>query len=357
LWHELETIALWIIDVIRFDSSHFLSSQQTLICSSIAALVDSVESDNGGDPSDSDALNTAAVKLLPVMFKIVSASHPSPPKDKKSSGKDDATMDLDDKPASNDTDGQQVQSITDAVASLARLAPKPFLHGLFKKLMHRLLEEVQSENGDSEKICSLLSLARALVASEVLDEESVAFLYRAIKPLIRNDEHGQRVQKRSYKVLAEICERHHSFVSEQDRLKELTDLLTGTIVTSQVAARHMRLKCMNIIVDGFKETGPADTVRFVSRHLCFLFYRNSHVYYLFTECDLQCSCRGAHVPERLKRKDERSCLPAFKFNGLARWYRKTPSDCHCSFRCRNATHEIGVRHGVVENRFRVRMGK
>jgi hypothetical protein len=299
------------------------------------------------------------VKLLPVMFKIVSASHQNPPKEKKSSGKDDAPMDMeDDKPASNDTDGQQVQSITDAVASLARLAPKPFLHGLFKKLMHKLLEEVQSENGDSEKICSLLSLARALVASEVLDEESVAFLYRAIKPLIRNDEHGQRVQKRSYKVLAEICERHHSFVSEQDRLKELTDLLTGTVVTSQVAARHMRLKCMNIIVDGFKESGPADTVRFCDhRYLCFLYYQNSHVHSSFTECDLQCSCRGAHVSERLKRKDKRSCLPAFKFDGLARWYRKTPSDCHCSLRCRNTTHEIGSRDGVVENRFRVRMGK
>jgi hypothetical protein len=297
LWLELRTTALWIINIIQVCSSIFLSSQQTLICTSIATLVDSVEGDNGGDPGDSEALNTAAVKLLPVMFKIVSASNQSPPKEKKSGGKDDAPMDMDDKPASNDTDGQQVQSITDAVASLARLAPRPFLHGLFKKLMHKLLEEVQSENGDSEKICSLLSLARALVASEVLDEESVAFLYRAIKPLIRNDEHGQRVQKRSYKVLAEICERHHSFVSEKDRLKELTDLLTGTVVTSQVAARHMRLKCMNIIVDGFKESGPADTVRFCEHWLPFASSSiETYTSILFTEHDLQCSCRGAHVP-------------------------------------------------------------
>lgn len=237
-----------------------------MICSGIATLVDSVEDQSTvgvteGDRGNSDAINAAAVKLLPVMFKIVSASYQSPASERQNNGKDG--MDLDEKASSsaNDADAQQVQSICDAVSSLARLAPKPFLHGLFKKLMHRLLEEVQSEKGDAERICSLLSLSRALVASEVLDEPSVAFLYRAIKPLIRNDEHGQRVQKRAYKVLAEICERHHSFVTEQDRLKELTDLLTGTIVTSQVAARHMRLKCMNIIVNGFKESGPADTVR------------------------------------------------------------------------------------------------
>jgi hypothetical protein len=81
---------------------------------------------------------------------------PKPTYRQKSSGKDDATMDLVEKPSSNDADGHQVVSITDAVASLARFIPKPFLHGLFKKLIHRLLEEVQSENGESEKICSLL---------------------------------------------------------------------------------------------------------------------------------------------------------------------------------------------------------
>jgi hypothetical protein len=333
----IETTALCSsINVIGFDSQRFLSSRQTLICSSIATLVDSFKEQNSGGENggDSDALNAAAVKLIPVMFKIVSASHQSPPSNKISK-KENAAMDMDDKPASNDADGQQVQSITDAVASLAPLAPKAFLSGLFKKLMHRLLEEVQSENGDSEKICSLLSLARALVASEVLDEASVAFLYRAIKPLIRNDEHGQRVQKRSYKVLAEICQRHHSFVSEQDRLKELTDLLTGTIVTSQVAARHMRLKCMNIIVDGFKESGSADTVRFCDQVplLPPLLSKLTRHYSFFTECDFQCSCRGALVPERLKRKDKRGRLPAFKCNGLARRYGKTPSERHCSIRC------------------------
>jgi ribosomal RNA-processing protein 12 len=192
------------------------------------------------------------------MFKIVSAS-PSG----STGSKEGEAMDTEEKASSNvsDTYAQQVRCIIDAISSLSRLAPQVFMHGLFKKLMHRLLEEIQSGNGDSERICSLLSLTQALVASEVLDDASISFLYRAIKPLIRNDEHGPRVQKRAYKLLAEICERHHSFVAEVGQLKELTDLLTGTIMTSQIAARHMRLKCMNIIVDGFNETNSDNLVR------------------------------------------------------------------------------------------------
>ena len=159
---------------------------------------------------------------------------------------------------------QKLQSVTTAISSLARLAPDQFLLGLFKKLMHRLLEEVQSESADSERICSLLTLSQALVASKVLDESSIVFLYRALKPLIRNDEHGPRVQKRAYKILAEICETHHSFVAEPERLKELSALLTSTIMTSQVSARQMRLRCMSIIVEGLDGTNSEQMVCLLS---------------------------------------------------------------------------------------------
>lgn len=147
----------------------------------------------------------------------------------------------------------QLQSLVEAIAALAGFASEPFIINLFKKLMNRLLEEVQSEKVDSERICSLLTLSQALVAGEVLDEDSISFLYRALKPFIRNDEHDIRIQKRAYKVLAEICERYHSFICQVECLKELTSLLTHTIMTSQVSARHMRLKCMCAVVDGFND--------------------------------------------------------------------------------------------------------
>jgi len=210
--------------------------------------------DSSGDVA---AVGAASVKLLPVMFKFVSDTHAAL-SDGKSDPNDemDVEQQLPVKPSSDRAldDFQKLQSVTTAISSLARLAPDEFLRGLFKKVMHRLLEEVQSESPDSERICSLLTLSQALVAAKVLDESSIVFLYRALKLLIRNDEHGPRVQKRAYKALAEICEKHHSFVAEPERLKELSTLLTGTIMTSQIAARQMRLKCMRTIVNGLDET-------------------------------------------------------------------------------------------------------
>lgn len=240
---------------------------QTLICNGLTTLVESID-ENGGfeldqQKGDVTTLGTSSIVLLPVMFKFVSDAHVA--MSSGSNSKAGVSMDSDEsfvRMSDHPVDSfQKLQCVTEAISSLARLAPDEFLRGLFKKLMHRLLEEVQSEAGDSEKICSLLTLSQALVASEVLDESSISFLYRALKPLIRNDEGGPRVQKRAYKILAEICERHHAFVAEPERLQELSVLLTGTIMTSQISARYMRLKCLSIIVEGFDES---NTVQLVS---------------------------------------------------------------------------------------------
>lgn len=213
--------------------------------------------------ADMRTLGETATKLLPTLFQFVAQTHEAVAASKKASDQ----MEVDEQSRAGDSqpiDGyQKLQCVTEAISSLACLAPSDFLHGLFKKLMHKLLEEIQSEAGDSEKVCSFLTLSQALVASEVLDESSISFLYRALRPLIRNDEHGSRVQKRAYKVLAEICERHHSFVVEPERLNELATLLTGTIMTAPISARYMRLKCMNTIVEGFDD--ESDSERMVRR--------------------------------------------------------------------------------------------
>lgn len=120
--------------------------------------------------------------------------------------------------------------------------------------MHKLLEQVQLGSKNTSQCCALLSLSQALVSAKVLDDESVSFLYRALKPIIRDDEHGSRVQKRGYKALAEMCECHHSFFMDIDRLRETLELLSSTIMSSQVAARYMRLRCMNALVDGFDDS-------------------------------------------------------------------------------------------------------
>jgi ribosomal RNA-processing protein 12 len=230
-------------------------------------------SDNYDSKDDEfSVLGQAAVTLLPTMFKFVTETHAAVVKGQKS--KDEESMNVDESNASDSAmlSYQQLQIVTEAISALARLAPRDFLYGLFKKVMHRLLEEIQSETCDHERVCALLSLSQALVSSEVLDETNISFLYRALKTMIKNDEHGPRVQKRAYKVLAEICQHYHSYVIQADQLNELMTLLTGSVMTSQVAARHMRLKCINIIVDGMDTTISEPMVS------SFLFHRPSFPY-------------------------------------------------------------------------------
>ena len=65
---------------------------------------------------------------------------------------------------------------------------------------------------------------------------------------------------KAYKVLTEICERHSNFVTSKERLNDLMDLMIESIVTAQVSVRHMRLKCMTLIVSAFDSSNQAHMV-------------------------------------------------------------------------------------------------
>ena len=161
---------------------------------------------------------------------------------------------------------QHVEAVTDVIGQLAQICPREFLQTLFKKVVQRLLmatTEATDSPGDKDssnvtiRLTSLLGLAQALVASSSLDDASLSLLYRALRPLVRSDEHDPKVQKHAYKVLAEICERHNDFVTSEERLGEMSTLMVDSIVTCQVSARHMRLKCMMHIVEGFESDNHA----------------------------------------------------------------------------------------------------
>jgi ribosomal RNA-processing protein 12 len=220
---------------------------------------------------DYDVLSSVSTKILPSLFKLVESLIQAPT---SSTSAEDA-METDDaqsskeKQANNVQNMQFVESVTDAIGYLAQVCPRDFLHNLFKKVVQRLLvastEVTESINGKEEinlRMCSLLGLAQALVASGSLDDASLSLLFRAIRPLVRTDEHDSRVQKRAYKVLSEICERHTGFVTSNERLDELIDLMVESIVTAQVSARHMRLKCMTLIVSGFDSSNQSHMVCF-----------------------------------------------------------------------------------------------
>lgn len=240
-----------------------------VICSGLSRLANGLSNQNSsqiggfGENCYSDAdqavLSKCSTKLLPELFKLVETLHGaiSSKNDRSSVGGD---MDMDDEDEDKNKlslDAQRANTVVETIANLAPLAPPEYLKGLFKKILQRLLSATQMESDETEKICSLLGLAQALVKSEALNEDSINLLYRSIKPLIRSDEQNSRVQKKAYKVFAEICQHYTSFVTAKARLNEIIDLLMGSSISLQVSARHMRLKCIKLIVEGLDNENKA----------------------------------------------------------------------------------------------------
>lgn len=230
-----------------------------------AAQRNGISEDDGENQRDTKVLTQVSSIVLPAMFKAVETLSCGPDIVPFKKNKDnDMDIDDDDDAGVNDRarnpDSQAVESVANAIAEVAKQAPRAFLQSLFRKLMQRLLEATQAETRENEKICSLLCLARALVASESMDEANISLLYRALKPLIRSDENEPRVQKRAYRVLLEIAQRNKAFVTSSETLGELSKLLVDSIMTCQVSARHMRVKCMTAIVKGMDPTNKSHLV-------------------------------------------------------------------------------------------------
>jgi ribosomal RNA-processing protein 12 len=246
-----------VMGLIFIPSNSSCASRQTTICGGLRLLCQSLswEAAEGDyeDGSDRSVMSQVAVQILPVLFKLVSDSTSSYSSNSQQDIMQIETDTVDDSVISafSSVSSEHLQCVVDTIATLARVAPQTFLQSLFKKLMYRVVDSMQSEACDSERLCPLLSLSQGLVSARVLEESEVSLLYRSLKPLIRNDSHGARVQKRAYKVIAEVCEKYHAFFTEPERLKELTNLFGDTMMASSVSARSMRLKCIHLLVDGF----------------------------------------------------------------------------------------------------------
>uniref|UniRef100_A0A7S2SK72 TOG domain-containing protein n=1 Tax=Eucampia antarctica TaxID=49252 RepID=A0A7S2SK72_9STRA len=222
-------------------------------------IVEGVLESNLDNQSDLSILTEASTKILPSLFKLVETLNSKKDNIGTGSSAKEGTSDMDtdgeDKKKRKKEESQRAQLIailTETIGAYASICPPHFLQTLFKKIMQRLLVSTQSEEDESEKICTLLGLAQALVKSGALDDASISLLYRAVRPLIRTDENSTSVQKRSYKVMAEICQRHKQFILDPERLGEMTELMVGSVFTCQTASRHMRLKCMSLMLEGFK---------------------------------------------------------------------------------------------------------
>jgi ribosomal RNA-processing protein 12 len=202
---------------------------------------------------EAQLLGKLSEKLIPSLFKLVETLTVTHRSEEMTDG-DEIKVDKVD-------DASRVRAVTEAIASLAQVASKELVQSLFSKVLKRLLEASQAEDDLSEKMCSLLTLSQALVISESLDHSSISLLYRSLKPLIRTDETKPRIQKRAYKVLAEICDRCGDFVRESKQLNELLEVLTSSMATSQISSRFMRIKCLTMIVKSLEDPSEKEKVR------------------------------------------------------------------------------------------------
>lgn len=243
-------------------------------------------------------------KILPTLFKMVD--------DLYCSQQRDYSLDSSQLHSSiSDLIAAQAEALTDAITSLSKVTPPHVLQNLFAKVLHRVLEASQSTDDQSDKMCSLLALSHALYTSHCLNESSVTLLYRALRPLIGTDETHPRVQKRSYKLLAELC-KSKGFVMAEGRLNELVDLLTSSTATSQVSARSMRLRCLEAITTSLQGSAMMEQVRTqeIAPPSCCHLTKTNHSLYVNTSgysplCSARCCCaskiqtRGREMQHRV----------------------------------------------------------
>ena len=214
-----------------------------------------IEGEEGGHArAEVEIMEKISMKILPSLFKTVDSLHDTGSREtSQKTETDEDNMETDDNTV--EKDASRVLVVTRSIASIAKVAPNAQIQRLFARVVQKMLESSQFDDKKTiEKMCSLLALSQALVISECLNDASISLLYRSLKPIIRTDETPPRIQKRAYKVMAEICKRYHSFVAEAERLKEVMELLSSTSATSQISARFMRLKCLTFVVDGFADS-------------------------------------------------------------------------------------------------------
>lgn len=217
-------------------------------------------SDDKDAQADLETVSKMSEKLLPTLFKLVdtlSGSVQNAPK--SSDAMDTSEKDTSDAPTISPDTAQKIQHVTLAIQALAKVTSASFLQTIFQKLLTRLLKASTDADQNINQISSLLNLSNALVSSSALESVSISLLYRAIKPLIRTDEFSPSIQKRAYKVMASLCKNYTQFIVGE-KLDEVIDLMVGSLMTCQIAARSLRLQCLEYVVNGMNSDNPKHMV-------------------------------------------------------------------------------------------------
>lgn len=139
--------------------------------------------------------------------------------------------------------------IIETMEALSSVAEPQMLSALFKKLVQKLLE---ASSDPTLAPIAHLHMSAALAFLKVLGPESVALLYRVVKPYLVQDQDGM-MQKRAYAVLSGICQHHAAFTLQLEILEDLVQTLCDSLVTCSIPAKKMRLRCLRFIFTSMVE--------------------------------------------------------------------------------------------------------
>jgi ribosomal RNA-processing protein 12 len=197
------------------------------VCQALQTLVEGLPH-RDANGSASSVVTDASTRFLPLLYSIAEQS------------------------ATANRADARVVTVCRTASVLTSVAPPSFLATTFKKLLQKLLvntvgrgDDISSEHKE-RLACIYLDLLAGMVP--FLSDECVQLCYRATKPLIR-DEVSSAVQKRSYKVLLQLCRYRKDFIISGDRLPEVLDLLVGSLLTCHVTVCRCRLQCLILLAE------------------------------------------------------------------------------------------------------------
>ncbi|EQC38838.1 hypothetical protein SDRG_03796 [Saprolegnia diclina VS20] len=218
---------------------------QLLVCQGLQALIKAANRDDVATAAaDQMALSKFAARFIPLLITIVEG------------------LDV-------EVDSERLPTLTDTIGGYAKLAEPAFIQSVFKQLMQTLLETTtQYKRSDPKAPATLglqaqahfhMSIAMALIP--IIDGSQVELLYRVVKPYLLDDT-DPIMQKRSYSVLVQLCEHHPAFATSPDKLTDMIESLSESLLTCSVPAKKMRLRALNQIVSAMERT-QHDDVSFI----------------------------------------------------------------------------------------------
>lgn len=143
------------------------------------------------------------------------------------------------------------------VAAWASVAPATLVSAISKKLLQLLLRSTGGDGDSNDAASGWLAVVIAIIPH--LPHTMVALLYKTIRPLLAVNE-SVSMQKRAYSVLDALLRTHGDVLYPSESRLQILSLVSDSLLTCHVSARHMRLRCMEALMNGMSQEDLSSAV-------------------------------------------------------------------------------------------------